>query len=158
MEMEPEDEDAGPTFAQAFDHDLLRSGLEQSQICEMLSEKDEVPISTAAISNWKKRDRLPYTRLQKLVEIFGPESECAAYMRWVDTQQPSRLTPSRRPALTVASTANMLLTGKAAGEEVEQRLTRLLAVLYQIPEGRRVSALRAATETLLDHLPPPPKQ
>lgn len=38
----------------------------------------------------------------------------------------------------------------------EQRLTRLLAVLFQIPEAQRDAALRAATEVLLDHLPPPP--
>lgn len=40
---------------------------------------------------------------------------------------------------------------------VEQRLTRLLAVLFQIPDDQRDAALRAATEVLLDHLPPPPR-
>lgn len=38
----------------------------------------------------------------------------------------------------------------------ERRLTRLLAVLYQIPDQDRARALAAATETLLDHLPLPP--
>ena len=44
------------------------------------------------------------------------------------------------------------------GGETERRLTRFLAVLYQLPEDQRASALLIATEVLLDHLPPPPTQ
>lgn len=42
------------------------------------------------------------------------------------------------------------------GDGVERRLTRFLAVLFQLPEAERDRALVAATEVLLDHLPPPP--
>ena len=45
---------------------------------------------------------------------------------------------------------------QAMGEAVERRLTRFLAVLFQLPEAERDRALVAATEVLLDHLPPPP--
>lgn len=45
---------------------------------------------------------------------------------------------------------------EAMTTDTERRLTRLMAVLFQIPESRREAALVAATETLLDHLPPPP--
>lgn len=45
---------------------------------------------------------------------------------------------------------------KPISSETERRLTRFLAVLYQLPEDRRASALLIATEVLLDHLPPPP--
>jgi transcriptional regulator with XRE-family HTH domain len=47
---------------------------------------------------------------------------------------------------------------QAMGTETEQRLTRFLAVLYQIPESGRAAALVAVTELLLDHLPPPPSK
>jgi hypothetical protein len=42
------------------------------------------------------------------------------------------------------------------GDAAERRLTRFLAVLYQLPEDQRATALSLATEVLLDHLPPPP--
>lgn len=42
------------------------------------------------------------------------------------------------------------------GDMTERRLVRFLAVLYQLPEDRRMAALSEATEVLLDHLPPPP--
>jgi hypothetical protein len=45
---------------------------------------------------------------------------------------------------------------QAMGGQVERRLTRFLAVLFQLPESERDSALVAATEVLLDRLPPPP--
>jgi hypothetical protein len=66
------------TFAEAFDSDLKTYGLEQSRVCELLSVGDEVPISSAAISNWKRRNTLPLSRLDKLVEIFGPDEAAVA--------------------------------------------------------------------------------
>lgn len=41
--------------------------------------------------------------------------------------------------------------------QTEHRLTRFLAVLYQLPEEVRESALSAAIEVLLDRLPQPPR-
>lgn len=46
----------------------------------------------------------------------------------------------------------------AMSPETEKRLTRFLAVLYQLDDERRGFALSAATEVLLDHLPPPPTE
>jgi hypothetical protein len=40
--------------------------------------------------------------------------------------------------------------------ETDKRLTRFLAVLYQLPEDKRALALIEATEALLDRLPAPP--
>lgn len=67
------------TFAEAFDSDLKTYGLEQSRVCELLSVGDEVPISSAAISNWKRRNTLPLSRLDKLVEIFGPDCQTSRF-------------------------------------------------------------------------------
>lgn len=60
------------------------------------------------------------------------------------------------------ATATKVGTAKAAPAEppsadTERRLTRFLAVLFQIPESERAQALVAATETLLDRLPQPPR-
>jgi len=49
-----------------------------------------------------------------------------------------------------------IIRPQAMGSQVERRLTRFLAVLFQLPEAERDSALVAATELLLDRLPPPP--
>jgi hypothetical protein len=70
-------------------------------------------LTTAAISNWKKRDRVPYNRLVRLVGIFGKDSEMAKFLAWVDTQEPSRLTPSR----PFASGIQKLLSGHAAAKD-----------------------------------------
>ena len=55
-----------------------------------------------------------------------------------------------------AGTARIQKANIGLSAEVEQRLTRFLRALHQVPEDRRASALLIATEVLLDHLPPPP--
>lgn len=49
-----------------------------------------------------------------------------------------------------------IIRPEAMGSQVERRLTRFLAVLFQLPEAERDRALVEATEVLLDRLPPPP--
>lgn len=143
------------TFAEAFDADLKTYGREQSEICALLTEPGEPVITTAAISNWKKRDKVPWVRLCRLVEIFGPESQCKRYLDWIESLELGEGPPLARPKLMSAGKARAARP-EVASTETEQRITRLLAVLFQIPEHRRAAALSAATEVLLDHLPPPP--
>lgn len=71
-------------FAEAFDRDLHARGFEQSQVCVMLSEGESSILTSAAISNWKKRDVVPQARLEKLVAIFGPDSNLAQYAKQPD--------------------------------------------------------------------------
>lgn len=82
------------TFAEAFDRDLRTYKMEQSQVSVLLSRGDPVPMSSAAISNWKARNRVPPHRLQMLVTLFGPESETARYATAVADEAPRF---SRRP-------------------------------------------------------------
>ena len=147
-------EDDFLTFAAAFDADLKTYDREQSEICALLTQEGEPVITTAAISNWKKRDKVPYVRLAKLVDIFGPQSQCAKYMDWIESHELGEGPPLPRPP---APKPRLARPGPM-GPETDQRLTRFLAVLFQIPEGRRSAALAAATEVLLDHLPPPPTE
>lgn len=81
--MAMETESTEMTFAEAFDADLRTSGLEQSKVCELLSVDDPIPISSAAISNWKKRNSVPLNRLEKLIEIFGGNSQMAEWRNWL---------------------------------------------------------------------------
>lgn len=59
-------------------------------------------------------------------------------------------------AVTGFQTAENEMIPQPIKDETEKKLTRFLAVLYQLPEDRRSNALAIATEVLLDHLPPPP--
>jgi hypothetical protein len=96
------------TFAEAFDLDLRRSGLEQRDVCKQLTEQNEPQITSAAISNWKRRGTLPPHRLKRLVEIFGAGSALAEYLAAAKEDPPPRVMTrarifaydSKRPVLS----------------------------------------------------------
>lgn len=64
-------------FADLLEMDIARKGMNQADLAKLLTEDDERTITEAAISMWKKRNKVPRKRLKKLIEIFGPDSELA---------------------------------------------------------------------------------
>lgn len=70
----------------------------------------------------------------------------------LDEAHPTMVGMTATPAGTAKITRR-----EPPSDDTERRLTRFLAVLFQIPESERAAALREVTETLLDRLPPPPK-
>ena len=59
------------------------------------------------------------------------------------------------PGATITTKAP-IIRPQAMGDLVERRLTRFLAVLFQLPESEREKVLLEAIENALDHFPAPP--
>lgn len=173
MTFEPPQPPARPlTFAYAFDTDLRRTGIEQSQVCEMLTEPDEPVITTAAISNWKKRNHAPLRRLHKLVEIFGSDSMTAQFMHARATEM---YTAASADGLREQAPRVRELLERAQGEgvsipEVMEDAMRIAAkvieqdpdvaaalatfnrLMRKVPREKRLEAVRHATVVLAEYL------
>lgn len=158
-------------FGSAFDADLAISGMEQSRICELLVDPGEPVLTTAAISNWKKRNHVPMHRLRRLVEIFGPESKTAGYLRGVLETGP--MPPLRPVRDQIAGVAALLDRAKSEGvdtaelvtaafkraadamdaePEVRDALVLIGKLLRKIPQDSRPKAIQAALMALAEYL------
>lgn len=54
--------------------DLERIGMKQRDLVGKLTDEGEPPLTEQALSNWKRSNIVPRKRLDKLLEILGPES------------------------------------------------------------------------------------
>jgi len=64
-------------IARLLDADLAKAGIAQQDLPRLLSSPGRRPISSAAISNWKKRDGIPAAQRARLFRILGPLSKLA---------------------------------------------------------------------------------
>lgn len=62
-----------------LDRDLSRGGLAQKEFATLLRTHGDRKITEAAVSNWKKRNKIPNKWVARVLEILGSESELCAY-------------------------------------------------------------------------------
>lgn len=157
-------------FGAAFDADLRATHLEQSHVCEMLTEPGEPVITTAAISNWKKRNHVPLRRLHKLVEIFGDNSFTAQYMhrqaseRFTTADSLREQAPRVRELLERAQTEGVPVPElmesalRTAAKVIEQdpevaaALALFNRLVRKVPQERRLEAVRHATAVVAEYV------
>lgn len=148
------------TFAEAFERDLKISGLEQAEVAHMLSDPDEPFFTTAAISNWKARNRAPARRLRKLVEIFGPESWMARFAAQFQADmdhynQLRQAAEASKPARGLAPARFSVREGAfyyRPNLPEQLNLDGLRAMLEALPEDKRARALSDALKAVAQHL------
>lgn len=143
-------------FAEAFDKDLHDRGFEQGQVCAMISEGENTVLTSAAISNWKKRNIVPQHRLERLVQIFGPDSHLAQYAqeqpqipkKWVFTR--SQLLAQTQPQAAPPPPPEQVVLKLAPPTALEQ------AFVMKLPEHLRNNidggALLAGSAVEFDYL------
>lgn len=163
------------SFAEAFDMDLRHSPHEQSEICGLLTGSDEPPLTSAAISNWKSRNAVPYSRLVKLAEIFGPDSQCAVMLERIRAKDPSlprkqtgrpvgphmvmEQAPMYNPqpmkfVTHVLPAESVRAAGASDADQINKLLSAVAAVLAVIPEEQREPAAQAAFKTVVGFMSP----
>lgn len=65
------------TLAEMLAHDLGAIGMSQRELAAKLADDHEPALTEAAISNWKKSNKIPRKRLERIIEILGPNSRIA---------------------------------------------------------------------------------
>ena len=128
-----------PSFAYLLETDLARKGLSQRELAAKLTEQGEQPLTEQAISSWKSRGKVPGTRMARLLEILGPDSEVGkAHGQW---QPPEKVETVRID--TIYPTRKNYIRQQVAPRQMVSRHAVEYAVRAALPEALRANFERA---------------